>query len=281
MQEHRFENLIALCPNCHRRADAGEIDRLSLLQYKARLAAAFRFEDSHVYPDEQASPPTFSWVDAGARWRTLVLRRQDLTRKFEAELEYPEFSLGTSAERSLNQLVHEQAAQALEDFASQAVYSKEAEQFPSVPGYQFNSSFAVSLLAGDFVSVRFSYFGFSGGAHGFHYTRVANAHLHPFQSLEFSDLFVDPQGAQDKVSAFAIRALLDPADERHPRSEDWIRQGAGPDPRNFRTFNLTPQGLLLTFDEYQVGAYVEQTSEVLMPWASLYSLMTDRIRRLV
>lgn len=31
---HDLENLIALCPNCHRRADRGEIDRKSLLHYK-------------------------------------------------------------------------------------------------------------------------------------------------------------------------------------------------------------------------------------------------------
>lgn len=36
-QEHEYENLIALCPNCHRRADQGEIDRKSLKLYKANL----------------------------------------------------------------------------------------------------------------------------------------------------------------------------------------------------------------------------------------------------
>jgi hypothetical protein len=36
---HKFENLIALCPNCHTRFDAGEIDRKSMLMYKARLGA--------------------------------------------------------------------------------------------------------------------------------------------------------------------------------------------------------------------------------------------------
>jgi hypothetical protein len=35
--EHRYEDLIALCPNCHRRADKGEIDRKSLRIYKANL----------------------------------------------------------------------------------------------------------------------------------------------------------------------------------------------------------------------------------------------------
>lgn len=36
-REHRYEDLIALCPNCHRRADREEIDRKALRLYKANL----------------------------------------------------------------------------------------------------------------------------------------------------------------------------------------------------------------------------------------------------
>jgi hypothetical protein len=36
-QAHEYDNLIALCPNCHRRADAGDIDRKSLRLYKLNL----------------------------------------------------------------------------------------------------------------------------------------------------------------------------------------------------------------------------------------------------
>ena len=36
-RDHNYENLIALCPNCHRRADRGDIDRKSLRIYKANL----------------------------------------------------------------------------------------------------------------------------------------------------------------------------------------------------------------------------------------------------
>ena len=39
-REHTYENLIALCPNCHRRADRSEIDRKSLRLYKANLRFA-------------------------------------------------------------------------------------------------------------------------------------------------------------------------------------------------------------------------------------------------
>lgn len=38
VQEHTFDNLIALCPNCHTRFDKGEIDRKSMRMYKDNLA---------------------------------------------------------------------------------------------------------------------------------------------------------------------------------------------------------------------------------------------------
>jgi hypothetical protein len=37
VQDHAFENLIALCPTCHTRYDNGDIDRPSMKGYKANL----------------------------------------------------------------------------------------------------------------------------------------------------------------------------------------------------------------------------------------------------
>lgn len=37
VQEHTFDNLIALCPTCHTRFDNGDIDRLAMQRYKANL----------------------------------------------------------------------------------------------------------------------------------------------------------------------------------------------------------------------------------------------------
>ena len=51
-REHNFENLIALCPNCHARARDGQgrqgIDRLSLQKYKANLSLL-----SHRYSEQE------------------------------------------------------------------------------------------------------------------------------------------------------------------------------------------------------------------------------------
>src|SRR4051812_48640268 len=38
VKNHEFDNLIALCPNCHSRYDKGEIDRKSMVQYKLNLS---------------------------------------------------------------------------------------------------------------------------------------------------------------------------------------------------------------------------------------------------
>ena len=46
VHEHKFDNLIALCPTCHARAEGGGIDRPALRQYKANLSVL-----NHRYSD--------------------------------------------------------------------------------------------------------------------------------------------------------------------------------------------------------------------------------------
>lgn len=46
VKEHRFKNLIALCPNCHRRVTNGEIDKIAVKQIKANLSVL-----NHRYSD--------------------------------------------------------------------------------------------------------------------------------------------------------------------------------------------------------------------------------------
>ena len=80
-EAHDYENLIALCPNCHRRADRGEIDRKSLKIYKANLRFAhdkfsnleldFLFELRALPPGQGIQWPPFNMllikriIDAG------------------------------------------------------------------------------------------------------------------------------------------------------------------------------------------------------------------------
>lgn len=81
-QEHEYQNLIALCANCHRRADRGEIDRKALRIYKANLRFAHdKFSQLEIDLLFQAShlPP-----DMGIPWYTIMLPL--LNRITEAKL---------------------------------------------------------------------------------------------------------------------------------------------------------------------------------------------------
>lgn len=71
-QTHEYDNLIALCPNCHRRADRGEIDRKSLRLYKINLRFAHDkfsqlemdvlFEASRLPPGQAIQWPAFNMI---------------------------------------------------------------------------------------------------------------------------------------------------------------------------------------------------------------------------
>ena len=66
---HKYENLIALCPNCHSLADAGKIDRKSLRMYKLNLRTVHdkfsqleidvMFEANKVGEDQYVEWPPF------------------------------------------------------------------------------------------------------------------------------------------------------------------------------------------------------------------------------
>ena len=48
VREHSYENLIALCPTCHTRYDAKDIDRESMRQYKQQLQGFSRMRGSQL-----------------------------------------------------------------------------------------------------------------------------------------------------------------------------------------------------------------------------------------
>lgn len=65
-KEHQYENLIALCPNCHDRADRKQIDAKSLLLYKFNLRLAHdkfsQLEMDVLFTLFAGRPKTILWL---------------------------------------------------------------------------------------------------------------------------------------------------------------------------------------------------------------------------
>jgi hypothetical protein len=232
---HDFENLLALCPNCHRRADAGEIDRKSLRIYKSRLSAAIG-TTQHQVRGTAPTPGTLTEVQTGKPG-------------YEYQFEYPVFSdpalrpVTTELEAWGNQLLQEHRR----DHALHA-------PFDSDFGGPNTTSAAFDIVRDDsmVLSIKHSVSVYHcGAAHG-HSRAVTRSYFkNPLYRFELIDVF-EPRS---KYLEFLSQHSYDFLMRAEGRSEEWVRRGTQPDIKSFQAFNVTRFGLRLTFDPYQVDCF--------------------------
>lgn len=113
---------------------------------------------------------------------------------------------------------------------------------------------------------------FPGAAHPGHYTTVLNVDRTSGRSLSLADLFqpgTDYIGALSRHCRDALRADLLPLSSDAEQIDD----GTEPDPKNFDRWSLSAEGLVITFDPYQVASYAVGGREVILPWPLLKPLL--------
>jgi hypothetical protein len=135
------------------------------------------------------------------------------------------------------------------------------------------SSFDVrySLLSppGDLYSMKFEMLGYvTGAAHPYHLSRTANFDLAQGKDLVLADLFRPGSNYLEVISAYCISQL-----ETRDLGFEATNPGAAPTLENYRNWNITMDGLMITFDEYQVAAYAAGPQVVVIPYADLARLI--------
>ncbi len=153
-----------------------------------------------------------------------------------------------------------------------ADYKKNLAQMPATPitaSSTFDVQYKSLLPAGNIVSIKFDTEGYVAGmAHPFHMSYTLNYDLAKGKDIALSDLFLpgtDYLGALSKYCAAQLNM-------RDINFQDFS-QGADPTPDNYKNWNITPDGLMITFDEYQVAAYVAGPQTVTVPYSELKSLI--------
>jgi hypothetical protein len=146
-----------------------------------------------------------------------------------------------------------------------AAFKQAAPEALDTPeGSSFDLSFAIISPPGDLVSLQFRITGYSAGAaHPYHYTRTFNYQLSTGQELTLAQLFL-PGADYLKVIADYCRAEL-----QQRLGDDFFVDGADPKPENYQNWNLSSEGLIITFDEYQVAPYAAGPQTVTIPYATL------------
>jgi hypothetical protein len=254
-KEHAFENLIALCPNCHRRAHIDEIDRKALLMYKAQLIT--RSADQEV--SESLSTPALH----GNPWDTIKLNCEEFgSLKFSVEIEFPQFKNKNDDFTALNAIFAGEAYSSLLDERSNAngVEIEEDEWWAKL-GNAYASSYSISLFSDEILSVRTSIYTYgAGAAHGNHATFGKNFLLNPLRKLDLIGCFADPPYALSAISDYCISHLERENHDQEPN--DWVRRGASAEWGNFDSFYVTSNDLVIVFQPYEVGCFAEGEREV-------------------
>jgi len=117
---------------------------------------------------------------------------------------------------------------------------------------------------------------YAGAAHPNSYTISQNWDMKKGKFLTFRELFRKDSDYLKKISAYCIGDLkLQAKMNDYEMIDDMLNDGAGPRDSNFVNFNFLTKGMLITFDRYQVAPYVLGTQYVIIPYKSIYEMMTE------
>ena len=132
-----------------------------------------------------------------------------------------------------------------------------------------------SNFSDQIVNLKFTVYAFEGGAHGNTTTTTYTFDLGQQRVLSLSDLFVPGADPLSEIGPL-VEADLDArltTDLNHLSDVDWIHQGTGENPDNYRSWTIMPDGLTFYFDPVQVAAYVAGTQTVTIPLAQLSNIL--------
>jgi hypothetical protein len=133
----------------------------------------------------------------------------------------------------------------------------------SLPPNSLSVSYEITAANKDFISVLFSFYEYLGGAHPNTITESFNYDLNRNAPVSLADLFTPNSNYLKVISDYAIKEL------KKLDTVSGVENGAGPKIENFHSWNITPAGLKITFDPYQVGPYAAGEHKVVVPYSVL------------
>lgn len=149
------------------------------------------------------------------------------------------------------------------------LFKKNVSEIPVDPTFSasfLDVKYTPLLQAGDILGIKFDFFFYSSGAaHPGSYSMTVNYDLTQGRELALSELFVSNANYLETISNYCITDLK----RQNPEIDDSFLGGAAPTLENYRNWNITTEGLLITFDEYQVAPYAAGPQRVIVPYGVL------------
>jgi hypothetical protein len=88
------------------------------------------------------------------------------------------------------------------------------------------------------------------------------------RELTLGDLFLANSNYLEMISNYCVTEL-----SKQTYSDSFWLEGARPTPENYRNWNITPEGVMITFGEYQVAPYASGPQTMIVPSRELQAIL--------
>jgi len=188
---------------------------------------------------------------------------------YELTATYPQISSKSSNARAFNHWIKRKVVGYAREFQQRAVAEqrRKARRLPRLWG--LNLEYVVYYSSTRIISLRLGR-GLmeTGQMHPIRYYETINYDLKQHRQLRATDIF--KRGYLKDFSTYSRKALT-----VHAWPRDWMMSGTSPVADNFGNWNIVPDGVLLSFEDYQVGPHSVGQPEIVVP----FSVLKGAIRR--
>lgn len=220
-------------------------------------------------------------MDGKSKVMSMIHHENSSRGMYTIEIRYPQIrgELLNDAEKHFNRLILSIVGPLSRDFKKNFTLS-ESRAFKTfhpksaaylTTHYSITPFFSKSLHT-EILSIRFDVEGNKPGmAHPYHKTITVNSDLGHDRTLVLADLFKPHSNYLPQIADYSMRAL-----QAEKLPADMITVGAAPTLDNYKNWNLSLDGLLITFDEAQVAPRYFGAQSVLIPWEVLKNILNPR-----
>jgi hypothetical protein len=145
----------------------------------------------------------------------------------------------------------------------------EAPKDPAFAASSLDVRYSSWYEIGDIASIKFDFSIYiSGAAHPYGYSKTVNFDFDQRRSLSLKDLFLPDSKYLETIASYCMAVL-----SQREIGFELTSAGAAPTPENYRNWNITLDGLMITFDTYQVAPGAAGPQTVIVPYSELEAML--------
>lgn len=238
---------------------------LPLLACNFPLQSLLDFIGTAAAPTQTPFPPTPTPIDKPITLVENVEYEENDRDQFRIEAIFPYLPNTIEQADGFNRAMAEFATAALNQFRADAAQAAPFDA-PTTESY-LNTTYDVMYNDRGVLSLRvwINYY-IKGAAHPGTYARTFNYDLHTGELLALEDLFLPQTAFLDSLATVCQAEIIS-------RDAGFWPDGAAPEAGNYANWNVRADGLLITFDEYQVAPYAAGPQEVMVPYPQFDGLL--------